>query len=57
MNNLKKTYTVVTLPGDSLSGGQSPTARCVGAKLCPKTRNRNHKKYVSVLGQSRPTLP
>ena len=55
MNNLKKTYTVVTLPGDSLSGGQSPTARCVGAKLCPKTRN--HKKYVSVLGQSRPTLP
>ena len=33
--NLKKKISPAagTLPGDSLSGGQSPTARCAGAQL------------------------
>ena len=32
INNIKKNSPAAgTLPGDSLSGGQSPTARCAGA--------------------------
>ena len=37
INTLKKNRLAAgPLPGDSLSGGQSPTARCAGAKLCRK---------------------
>ena len=45
--NIKKISppAAITLPGDSLSGGQSPTARCAGAKLCRK----NMKFYINTL--------
>ena len=33
------------LPGDSLSGEQSPTARCVGAKLCRKNMKSYKKTF------------
>ena len=35
-NTEKKSPAAGTLPGDSLSGEQSPTARCAGAKLRQK---------------------
>ena len=47
INNSKKNSPAAgTLPGDSLSGEQSPTARCAGAKL----RRKNMKFYKILCG-------
>ena len=51
-NNEEKSPVADTLPGDSLSGEQSPTARCAGAKM-----REILGETVAVLINSSPTLP